>query len=208
MKSSKRSHQLLRDSVFTRVDHALDIPGLSVDAILARSRGARAHGIYSNPRGTPETQYLGKTKSNQSVVYTKNTDDGPMLRTERRTHPGCHGSELQFLPNPFRVIQMVHTDSLRPLLTGMIPDQFFDSVRVRGFTHVLATLPPAQRRAIKAVLRDPAKSLLPSMDEVWRTWPDVLKSSGLGFLVDDSVEAGGSVSKAGTTQNEEVEGKV
>ena len=54
-----------------------------------------------------------------------------MLRVERRIHPRCRASQLQFLPNPFNVIQMVHTDSLRPLLTGMIPDQFFDSVRVR-----------------------------------------------------------------------------
>jgi len=191
MKSSRRSHDLLRDSVVTRIDIALDLPGLSVDSILVRSIRSRVHGIYSNQHGTPETQYLGKVKSNQSTVYTKEGADGRKLRTERKTHPRCRANQLQLLPNPFRVIQMVHTDAVRPLLTGMIPDQFFDSVRVRGFTHVLATLPPAQRRALKAVLRDPAQSLLPSMDEIWRSWPDLLKSSGFGFLVDGPVEEEG-----------------
>ena len=187
------SHHLLRNSIVTRIDVALDLHGLSVEEMIVRSIRQRVHGIFSNQHGTPATQYLGKSKANQSVVYTKEGDDGPMLRVERRIHPRCRASQLQFLPNPFNVIQMVHTDALRPFLTGMIPVQFFDSVRVRGFTHVLATLPPAQRRALKAVLRDPAQSLLPSMEEIWRTWPDLLKSSGFGFLVDHPVEEVGLV---------------
>jgi hypothetical protein len=77
---------------------------------------------------------------------------------------------------------MVHTDSLLPFLDG-IPHLFFDSVRVRGFTHVVATLPPGQGRAIKVVLKNSAQSQLPSTDEVWRTWPQLLIDSGFGCLV-------------------------
>jgi hypothetical protein len=179
------SHHLLRNSFVTRVDLALDLHGLSADQVIGRSSRQRAHGIFSNQMGIPETIYLGKPKSNQTAIYTRNNDEGPSLRVERRIKPKCRGSQLAFLPDPFRSVKMVHTDSLRPLLIGMIPDQFFDSVRVRGFTHVLATLPPAQRRAIKAALKDPEQSRLPSTDEVWRSWPQLLRNSGFGFLLEN-----------------------
>jgi hypothetical protein len=170
-------HHLIRNSFVTRIDLALDLLGLSADQVIVRSSRQRTHGIFSNQHGIPETVYLGKPKSNQTAIYTRNNDNGPSLRVERRIKPKCHGSQLAFLPDPFRVIKMVRTDSLRPLLNGMIPG-------VRGFTHVLATLPPAQRRAIKAALKDPAQSQLPSTAEVWRTWPQLLKGSGFGFLLE------------------------
>ena len=128
------------------------------------------------------------------------------MRVERRLHPKCRGSQLASLPDPFRVVQMVHTDSLRPFLNGMIPNQFFDSIRIRGFTHVLATLPPAQRRAIKAVLKDPAQSALPSTEEVWRSWPELLRTSGLGFLMPDVVEDVGLVPKQAMLVDEKMDG--
>jgi len=175
-------HRLLRNSFVTRIDFALDLLSLSVAQVIVRSSRQRIHGIFSNQKGIPENIYLGKPKSNQTAIYTRDNDGGPSLRVERRVKPKCRGSQLVFLPDPFRSVKMVHTDSLLPLLNGMIPDQFFDSVRVRGFTHVLATLPPAQRRAIRAVIKDPAQSRLPPTEQVWRSWPQLLKSSGFGFL--------------------------
>ena len=189
------SHHLLRNSIVTRGDFALDIPGHSLAKVIARSIRQRTHGIFSNQFGIPKTTYLGKSKSNQTVVYDKDCEGGPSVRVERRLHPKCRADQLAYLPDPFRVVQMVHTDSLRPLLNGMIADQFFDSIRIRGFGHVLATLPPAQRRAIKAVLKDPAQSLLPSTEEVWRSWPELLRNSGLGFLMTEVAEDVGLVPK-------------
>jgi hypothetical protein len=146
----ERGHRLLRDSIVTRTDPALDLRGQSVDKLTVRSIRRRTHGIFSDQHGIPKTIYLGKPKSNQTAVYNRDKD-GPSVRAERRVNPKCRGSQLQSLPDRFRVVQMVLAESLLPFLNGMIPDQFFDSVRVHGFTHVLATLPPAQRRAIKAV---------------------------------------------------------
>ncbi|XIA64959.1 hypothetical protein ACFIOY_00265 [Bradyrhizobium sp. TZ2] len=183
----EHSHHLLRNSFVTRIDLALDLHGLSVDQVIVRSTRQRTHGIFSDQFGIPKTIYLGKPKSNQTAVYNKDSDS-PVMRVERRVHPKCRGSDLRLLLDPFRVVQMVLTDSLSPFLKGMIPDQFFDGVRVRGFTHVLATLPAAQRRAIKAVVKDPAQSPLPSTEEVWRSWPQLLRTSGFGFLITDLVE--------------------
>jgi hypothetical protein len=175
---------LLQNSIVTRIDTALDFLRLSAEKVVVRSKGKRTHGVFSNKHGHPETINLGKSKSNQTSAYNKTNDEGSFLRLERRLNPRSAANQLALLPDPFRVVQMVHTDSLLPFLEGMIPDQFFDSVRVRGLTHVLATLPPAQRRAIKAVLKDPAQSRLPSTEDVWRSWPLLLRSSGFGFLVD------------------------
>jgi hypothetical protein len=197
---------LLRNSFVTRIDLALDLHGVSADDVIIRSSRQRIHGIFSNQKGIPETIYLGKPKSNQTAVYTKNNDDGPSLRVERRRKPRCRGSQLAFLPDPFRAVQMVRTQSLSPFLNGMIPDQFFDSVRVRGFTHVLATLPPAQRLAIKAVLKDPAQSRLPPTEEVWRSWPLLLRSSGFGLLLGNDGDDASIVPDQMTSIGEPVNG--
>jgi hypothetical protein len=177
--------EFVKNALVTRTDAAFDLHGLSVDKVIVRSSKSRVHGIFSNQKGLPETTYFGTPKTNQTAAYTKYHGGvgDPSLRIERRMKPKCNGSQLVFLPNPFRVVQMVHTDLFRPFLDGTIPDHFFDSVRVRGLSHVLATLPSAQRRAINAAIKDPAQSRLPSIEEVWLTWPALLESSGLGFLI-------------------------
>jgi hypothetical protein len=177
--------EFVKNALVTRTDAALDLHGLSVEKVIVRSSKSRVHGIFSNQKGLPETTYFGTPKTNQTAAYTKYHGGvgDPSLRIERRMKPKCRGNQLAFLPNPFRVVQMVHTDLFLPFLDGTIPDHFFDSVRVRGLSHVLATLPSAQRRAINAAIKDPAQSLLPSIEEVWLEWPALLESSGLGFLV-------------------------
>jgi hypothetical protein len=55
----------------------------------------------------------------------------------------------------------------------------------RGLKRVLAILPRAQRRKIKAILNDPAKSLLPSTEDIWGGRHELLAASGLGFLIPD-----------------------
>jgi hypothetical protein len=199
-------HHLLRSSSVTRIDLALDLRGLSADQVIVRSSRQRTHGIFSNQKGIPETIYLGKPKSNQTAVYTRHNDAGPSLRVERRLKPRCRGSEVVFLTDPFRVIQTVHTESLLPFLDGLVPDQFFDSVRVRGFSHVLATLSPVQRRTIKAVLKDPAQSRLPSTETIWRSWPQLLRSSGFGFLLENDGDDAPIVPDQRTLVNESANG--
>jgi hypothetical protein len=177
--------RLVRDGVITRIDLALDLPGLSADQVIARSRKQQVHGIFSDRQGTPTNIYLGRRKNNNTTVYTKYDVDGRAhLRTERRMIPRLRGSELVFLKNRFVSVQLVHTDALRPHIDGMIPEQFFDSVRVRGFTHVMQGLDSRQRRALDIVMKNSDHSLLPSMDEVWRTWRQSLIDAGLGFLLD------------------------
>jgi hypothetical protein len=173
------------DGTVTRIDLALDLNGLSADDAIIRSRGQRKHGVFSDQAGKPQTVYLGGARSSQTAAYTKPNGhgEGNSLRIERRMKPRCLGSNLVSLANPFPSVQIVHTRALLPCLSGLDAEHFFDSVRVRGFTHVLAKLPPSRSKAIGAVLKDPTQSLLPPMEDIWLGWPQLLQSSGFGFLL-------------------------
>lgn len=173
---------LLLNGRVTRLDVALDLAGLSLDDVIVRSKGQRKHGVYTGQHNRLETIYLGSARANRTVVYNKVIGDFTFLRVERRLKPNVNGHELASLSNPFDKVDIISTDCLLPHLEGMVPQQFFDSVRMRGIRSAVAALPPHQRRAIKATLRDLAESVLPPMSLVWGIWPDVLAGSGLGFL--------------------------
>jgi hypothetical protein len=160
--------------------------GGSVDEVLVFSKRSQKNGVYTDRNGCPETVYMGTPRSNRTVAYTKihKATRKQSLRIERRMTRRRKGHEWPAIADPFEVVQLVHTQSILPLLDGLIPQQFFDSVRIRGLNRVLATLPAKQRKAIKAVLRDPAQSLLPSTAQVWSGWHNLLEASGLGFLLD------------------------
>jgi hypothetical protein len=178
------TNALFANGKITRIDLALDLPGLSLDNVIVRSKGQRKHGVYTSARSKIETIYLGSVKANRTAVYTKIKGDYELLRVERRMKPNILGKELSGLSNPFDKVQMIATDSLLPYLEGMVPEQFFDSIRMRGIRNAIAGLTPRQRREIKAVLSNPEESLLPSMPLIWNCWPHVLKQSGLGTLCD------------------------
>jgi hypothetical protein len=178
---------IITSGTFTRCDIAIDIWGKSVDEVLVSSKRSQKAGVYTNRHGIPETVYMGTVRSDRTVAYSKThkKTGQKSLRVERRIKRRCKGHELPDMLDPFRIVRLIHTDAILPALDGLIPQMFFDSVRLRGLNRVLATLPPAQRRSIKAIISDPAQSLLPSSAQIWRGWRDLLEGSGLGFLLPD-----------------------
>ncbi len=174
---------LFLNGKITRIDLALDLMGLTLEKVIVRGLGSRKHSIFTGQTGEIETVYLGSGTRNRAVAYAKQSKTGTtFLRLERRMKPYIRGQELWIMPNPFTKIQMVSTDSLLPHLSGIIPRHFFDSVRMRGLGHALAELPSKQRKAIKVAMADPNNSLLPSIEQVWTSWPALLRQSGLGAL--------------------------
>lgn len=186
------AQDIISNGTVTRIDIALDLYGLTAGEVIVRSRGQQKHGIYSDRHGRPESIMLGTPRSNRTVAYTKSCRgaDRKFLRIERRLKPRIPFSYLASLPDPFQKVQLVATGSLLLHLGGLNPEHFFDSVRVRGFGHVVKNLPPRIRRAVLVVLRDPSQSLLPSMAQVWAGWPQLLIECGFGpFLMLSSTEA-------------------
>ena len=177
---------LITNGTLTRYDIAIDLWGGSVDQVLVFSNRSQKNGVYTDRYGCPETVYMGTPRSNRTVAYTKvhTAISEQSLRIERRMTRRCKGHEWPTMADPFQVVQLIHTQSIQPLLDGLIPQQFFDSVRIRGLNRVLSLLPAKQRKAIKAVLNDANQSLLPSTATIWKEeWPQLLESSGLGFLL-------------------------
>jgi hypothetical protein len=177
------TRHLFSNGKITRIDLALDLDGLALEQVIVRGLGSRKHSVHTGQNGEIETCYLGSGTKNRVVAYTKESEDATkFLRLERRMKPYFNGCELRTMPNPFTKVQMVSTNSLLPHLDGMIPRQFFDSVRMRGIGRAIAELPPKQRKSIKNVMADPSNSLMPSIEQVWDSWPDLLYQSGLGAL--------------------------
>ncbi|MBR0925721.1 hypothetical protein JQ561_03810 [Bradyrhizobium diazoefficiens] len=166
----------------TRIDLALDIEGVSLEEAVVRSSKSRKHSVYTNANGDIETVYLGSGKKNRTVVYSKEKE-GKYLRIERRLRPLCNGRDLVHLPNPFQKVQIIATSSLLPHVQGMVPQQFFDSIRLRGLTHAIRDFPASFQKSIRLAFADPANSLMPPMDVLWDAWPRELEGSGLGSFL-------------------------
>lgn len=161
--------------IVSRLDVALDIFNLNADQVIARSDGHRKHAVYSDKNGAPESLYFGTPRSNRTVIYTKQHSNGrTSLRSERRVKGPYLLRDLPQIENPFSKVRLISTQALLPHLDGMIANQFFDSIRVRGFSHVVAELPAKQRRTLTGIIRDPQRSLLPAMDDIWAGWPDLV----------------------------------
>ena len=64
----------LRQAKVTRLDLAIDLPDLTLNGAIVRLKGTRKHGVYTGPRGEPETTYLGGARSNRAVAYNKRAD--------------------------------------------------------------------------------------------------------------------------------------
>lgn len=174
----------LSEGHITRIDIAVDIPGLTVDDVIVRYRYQRKHGVFSDQKGRPVTAYLGGARSNRTVTYDKVTgrDQPSVLRLERRLLPKCLGRNLPVLPDPFSKLALVRTEPLKPLLSPIAPTLFFDSARMRGIKRAMTQLPAAQRKAIDKALQDPNASILSA--DIWKAWPEALQSSGLAAFID------------------------
>lgn len=169
-------HDLLMAGKVTRIDVALDLNDLSVDDVLVRQRGMRKFTVVSIG-GCPRSLYHGGSRANQAAIYDRPGEK--VLRIEKRLKPNCLGADLAVLNNPFALIQLVPVHLIIPVLNGLNLEHLCDSIRLRGFPHVLRTLPRSQRQAIKKILADPAGSLLPSAGLVWSRWIPLLNECDL-----------------------------
>ncbi|QDM29366.1 hypothetical protein FNL56_27100 [Tardiphaga sp. vice304] len=162
----------------TRIDVALDLPTLTLEDVVIRSKGQKSFGAFTDGKGILKNAYLGDPKANRSSCYTKKTKgQRPFLRIERQLKPGCPGSGVTLLPNPFEKIDMVSTSTIEPYLDQIGPKYFFDRVRLRGIGRVLEEFPAKERKVILAALKDPTKTMLPPMDLIWQRWPYVVLES-------------------------------
>ncbi|OWK18713.1 hypothetical protein AJ88_00895 [Mesorhizobium amorphae CCBAU 01583] len=139
----------------TRIDLAVDLPGMEVGSVIIQTTKKKKVGVYSDQSGEPQTVYLGApTGKNRVVAYTKiNKATGvKSVRVECRVNPKCHGSDLQEIANPFASITLVPTSVLDGIDLGMPPVFLADSIRLRGLARALKLLPHGKRKLVEYAL--------------------------------------------------------
>jgi hypothetical protein len=173
--------EFFRMGKVTRLDVALDLPGLSLEQVVVRSERLQKHAVYSDRHGDPQTTYSGTPRSRRVASYDKPVE-GTMkteLRVETRLKPGCRGYEVAALENPFAKVKLIPA-TFSDLAGLSIPSQFIaDSVRIGGLQRALLPLATVQRKELKKAYKE-AASLLPSTDALWDNWTQTLIGYGLG----------------------------
>jgi hypothetical protein len=136
--------------------------------------------------GHLETLYYGKSKGNQTRVYSKTKEQlakghtvcGPkLMRVERilRNPKIAMLKDLDQFENPFG--SMVMTVPVPEPPPGEKPNvwaAFEDSIKVRGLTGALALLPEERRTRYRKHLKTQPHPMW-DPDTIWSHWPGLLK---------------------------------
>lgn len=162
----------------TRLDVAIDLPGLTLDQVIVRSRRARKMGVYSDQHGNPETVYLGTPKSRRVVAYNKqDAESGShFLRLEVRLKSNFMGKDIIYIPNPFKKVDMFLLSAIPAQQIGIPSRALADSIRISGLRVVKGYLDKDQRKLLVKAMKE-AQSLLPSTEETWTLWGHALSQS-------------------------------
>jgi len=182
MLHTEKFDQLLQDAKVTRLDVALDVPGIRPDDYLWELK----KGVYRNPiikAGRLETLYLGNWKAAKGGIriYDKGAEMGlPGLTLTRieRVHKNnkLRLRDLAALPNVFHTLSC-HDD--HGALTGlgalgvppMYRSSFHDACAFRGLK---AALEQIESVLLRTKLLKAISSSVPAfwdLDAIWAGWP-------------------------------------
>lgn len=168
----------------TQIEVSIDLEGIPFDSVQELPDQAQTMTVYKLGQKI-ETKYLGKSKSNQTVIYDRAAKRqklgqvekaGPCTRIERKkSSPNLRVHELGKLSNPFSHIKFVAIPATPP--TSEAKDYvwtlFTDSVAQRGLDPALKLLPQAKRTSYRKHLAEQKNGWwLPEV--IWQAWPKVL----------------------------------
>jgi hypothetical protein len=165
----------------TRIDVAVDLPGLTMDSIHFLPKKA-AHTQRWFPNGELETIYIGKPKGNQTAIYdrskkrAKKKQEVPQgLRIEHRGKTGSMKlSNLPTMKNPLAGTKLfVALPGPQNPAKEKEWSMFSDSVEKRGLSAALALLPKDRRAAYKKHINAHQLSAW-NPDEIWKGWQPML----------------------------------
>jgi len=185
---------ILSTSKVTRLDIAVDIIGIRIDALDLQFGGeGKSHWYYSGA-GQPETGYLGIKQSDKNAPWTaynkrkqlkETAGSGKQLygglshtRLEFHAKPNKPLGELKHYPNPFTQISVAYP--VAPKGVSLYAWQFFlDACQRRGHKQALALIPDGQvkGRYVKALTT--AHETFWRPEKIWAVWEQSLSKHGL-----------------------------
>ncbi|KIN79624.1 hypothetical protein Z950_158 [Sulfitobacter mediterraneus KCTC 32188] len=170
----------------TQIEVSIDLEGIPFNSVHILPDQAQTMTFFKSGQKV-ETIYIGKSKSNQTVIYdraAKRKKLGqfekaiPCTRIERKkTSLNLKVHELGKLTNPFAHVKFVNVPAAPPPfeLKEYLWVLFTDAVAQRGLDPALKLLPQAKRTKYRKYLADQKHSWwMP--DIIWSSWPNVLSS--------------------------------
>lgn len=176
----------ISDAKVTQIEVSIDLEGIPFNSVQVLPDQAQTKTVFKSGQKV-ETFYLGKSKSNQTVIYDRavkrqkagqTEKAGPCTRIERKkSSPNLLVRELGKLPNPFSHVKFVGVPAVPPPSEAKTKAYFWtlftDSVAQRGLDPALKLLPAAKRATYRKYLAGQKKDWwMPKV--IWQSWPTVL----------------------------------
>ena len=168
----------------TQIEVSIDLEGIPFNSVHILPDQAQTMTVYKSGKQT-ETLYLGKSKSNQTVIYDRAAkrkklaqDDkaGPCTRIERKkSGVNLKIIDLGKLTNPFSHVKFVSIPAAPPTTEPKeyMWTLFTDSVAQRELDPALKLLPQDKRSKYRKYLNEQKRPWwMP--DTIWKHWPNVL----------------------------------
>ncbi len=179
---------LVKAGRVTRMDVAMDLMGIRLDDLAARSVKLKKSTVHSAVDGGTETVYLGATKGNRRIrIYDKGKQLGetgqklpsfPVTRVEAELRNVCMLRNIPALGNPFTDVGIWYLPEANFAGEDHIWRMFLDSVSRRGLRSALKQIPDSYRQPFNDALHacplgmwDPGKH--------WAYWPKRVDDSEL-----------------------------
>ncbi|WP_299878408.1 hypothetical protein [uncultured Sulfitobacter sp.] len=169
----------------TQIEVSIDLEGISLNSVNILPGQAKTVSVYKSGQKF-ETVYLGKSKSNQTIIYDRGAKRkqkgqefkaGICTRIERKkSNLNLKVYELAKLKNPFSHVEFVAIPPVPPPneKKTYIWELFVEAVAYRGLDPALKLLPQNKRSAYrKHIATHKHQWWLP--DIIWFAWPGVLK---------------------------------
>lgn len=172
------------DAKVTQIEVSIDLQGIPFNSVHVLPDQAKTMTVYKSGKQV-ETIYIGKPKSNQTVIYDRaakrkkqGQDDkaGPCTRIERKkTSLNLMVHELGKLTNPFSHVKFVSVPAVPPPFEAKeyLWVLFTDAVAQRGLDPALKLLPQAKRTKYRKFIAGQKHDWwMPKV--IWQAWPGVL----------------------------------
>lgn len=166
---------------------AADIPGLEVSRLLvftdhatrsvAHRRGDILEGYSFRAANSPHHTRVYDLSAELKRLGCSEEPLSPVTRVERTITNAGPIHKLAEMPNPFTGLHLVDCDD-QPDVPDDLWDLFLCCARQRSAQAALGALPGRLSAEMRAALR-PWQAHGWDPDEIWRQWPDALKSLGL-----------------------------
>jgi hypothetical protein len=162
--------QFIEKAYVTRIDHAVDIPGVRVDDIIVDVARRQCATVYTDRHGNANGVYFGRRDAKRFLrAYQKGPskkEPGTVARLKYQIRDAGKLSDIHSMKNPFAGVTVYHF--VQENLASF--NRFFiDSARQRGLKRALKIATEAERAVIDILLAA-SEAVWWKPELFWKSW--------------------------------------